>query len=370
MNSAAEGRSRLVRLNGVEASRGIAAVLVAMVHATGLTYSSHPNAGLPFGGLFLFAHAGVDFFFVLSGFIIYRVHRGDIGRPHRTSHYAWRRFVRIYPTYWIILAGFGLLLMYSPEKDPSVTSLGNTITSVFLLPHFQRPIIPNAWTLRHELIFYVLFGLLIMNRRLGRCLLGAWALLIIWNVATTMWTGAPFFGGLLGYLPFRIFNLEFFFGMGVALLLGRGPAWRPRVLLLVGIAIFLGDGLLESFGPHMPVEWPPRHLGYAFGAALALYGLVGAEEAGTLQVPAAFVALGTCSYSIYLTQSTLLLIIEQALRPLSRLVTLQPELTFLAVVSLAVAPGIAFSYLVEQPLLRRLRHGVMSWRPTLTPKSP
>ncbi|HEY6430479.1 MAG TPA: acyltransferase, partial [Acetobacteraceae bacterium] len=261
MSSKPDGHRISSRLDGVEAARGIAAVLVAMVHATGLSYSSRPDAGLPFGGLFLFAHAGVDFFFVLSGFIIYRVHRGDIGSPHRLSRYAWRRFVRIYPTYWIILAGFGLLLLYSPEKDPSVTSLGNTIASTFLLPRFQRPIIPNAWTLRHELIFYVLFGLLILNRHLGRILLAIWAALIAWNVTVTMWAGAPFFGGLLGYLPFRIFNLEFFFGMGVALLLGRRAVWCPRLLLLVGVVIFLGDGLLESFGPHVPIEWPPRHLG-------------------------------------------------------------------------------------------------------------
>ncbi|HEY6434294.1 MAG TPA: hypothetical protein VIZ17_20155, partial [Acetobacteraceae bacterium] len=125
-----------------------------------------------------------------------------------------------------------------------------------------------------------------------------------------------------------------------------------------------------SFGPHVPIEWPPRHLGYAFGAALTLYGLVGAEEAGTLRVPPVLVAVGTCSYSIYLTQSTVLLVVEQGLRPLSRAVTLQPELTFLAAVCVAVVPGIAFSLIVEQPLLRRLRHGLaLRRRPVFGPKS-
>ena len=108
----------------------------------------------------------------------------------------------------------------------------------------------------------------------------------------------------------------------------------------------------------MPTEWPPRHVGYALGAAMALYGLVGAEEAGALYVPASIVALGTCSYSIYLTQSTVLLIVDQALRVINPHITLQPELSFIVAVSLAVMPGIAISYVIEQPLLRLLRRGV------------
>ncbi len=56
----------------------------------------------PASGLFAFGHAGVDFFFVLSGFIILHVHAGDIGRPVRLGHYLQRRFTRVYPFYWVV----------------------------------------------------------------------------------------------------------------------------------------------------------------------------------------------------------------------------------------------------------------------------
>ncbi|NBQ54213.1 MAG: acyltransferase, partial [Proteobacteria bacterium] len=46
---------------------------------------------------------GVDFFFVLSGFIILHAHMDDIGRPARLGRYLWRRAVRVYPIYWICL---------------------------------------------------------------------------------------------------------------------------------------------------------------------------------------------------------------------------------------------------------------------------
>jgi len=36
---------------------------------------------MPLGGATAFMHTGVDFFFVLSGYIIFAVHRADIGRP-------------------------------------------------------------------------------------------------------------------------------------------------------------------------------------------------------------------------------------------------------------------------------------------------
>ena len=53
---------------------------------------------------FQFGHAGVDLFFVISGFVILFVHWEDIGRPQRISRYAGRRLTRILPIYWVALA--------------------------------------------------------------------------------------------------------------------------------------------------------------------------------------------------------------------------------------------------------------------------
>ena len=67
------------KLIGVQAARGIAALFVVLYH-TGRMLSLEQYVGRdPWGGLFHFGHAGVDFFFVLSGFIIYYVHHKDIG---------------------------------------------------------------------------------------------------------------------------------------------------------------------------------------------------------------------------------------------------------------------------------------------------
>jgi len=68
-----------------------------------------------------FGHAGVDFFFVLSGFIIFFVHGKDIGKPSRLPHYVWRRFIRIYPVYWAVtLISIVLAFFFSKLSTVSI----------------------------------------------------------------------------------------------------------------------------------------------------------------------------------------------------------------------------------------------------------
>jgi exopolysaccharide production protein ExoZ len=344
-----------MKLLGVEAARGFAALLVVFVHAGDMAAGPPAFSAIAFGDIFHFAHAGVDFFFVLSGFIIFFVHADDIGHPARMASYAWKRFVRIYPTYWMALAGMGALLVVSPSRDGAERDVWHVISSIFLLPVHGEPLLGVAWSLKHEILFYFLFAVLFLNRRAGTAVLGLWGALIAWNIGVTWVTGGPAFGGLAGELVFRIFNIEFFFGIAVALLVRRGAVWSPRLMLVLGLLLFLGDGLYESWGPPHPVEWPPRHLGYGLGAALALYGMVGAERARRLRVPAAFVAAGTASYSIYLVHAMVIMVIQHAMVVAGGARFLNVHVWFIAVSAIAVACGLVFSALIEQPLLKALR---------------
>jgi peptidoglycan/LPS O-acetylase OafA/YrhL len=46
---------------------------------------------------------GVDFFFILSGVVIFMAHSNDLSKPSRIRPFLWKRFRRIYPIYWIML---------------------------------------------------------------------------------------------------------------------------------------------------------------------------------------------------------------------------------------------------------------------------
>ena len=79
--------------------RGLTALGVLAFH---LTVRMYQKLSIPLVAALLPAQSGVDFFFVLSGFIIYHAHRGDLGRSERAGRYAKRRLVRIYPLYLIM----------------------------------------------------------------------------------------------------------------------------------------------------------------------------------------------------------------------------------------------------------------------------
>jgi peptidoglycan/LPS O-acetylase OafA/YrhL len=129
----------------------MAAVAVVLHHAGELLSAPVFGGYVPMHGMFRFGHPGVDFFFVLSGFIISTVHSRDIGRPRALLPYAVKRLTRIYPIYWfatalaIALSGLGL------PGDPALTvgslAPGKLLASLLLLPQHSPPLVNVAWTL-------------------------------------------------------------------------------------------------------------------------------------------------------------------------------------------------------------------------------
>ncbi len=79
----------------IQALRGIASLLVVLFHCTGSSTEYLQQKFL--GNSFLFGGAGVDIFFVLSGFIITYTNINIIPKTGSLTLFLRRRFVRIYP---------------------------------------------------------------------------------------------------------------------------------------------------------------------------------------------------------------------------------------------------------------------------------
>ena len=226
------------RLLSIQAARGIAALLVVFYHAGRMIALPQYTGYIPLSGFFNSGHAGVDFFFVLSGFIIYFIHHKDIGRADRLQRYAWRRATRIYPIYWIVTVLVLVASMVHPEK----LDIAHIAKSLFLFPENADPIVGVAWTLKHEMLFYLMFLTLIVQRHLGILLFALWAAVI------ASWP--------LGLLPDNFtfeflaspFNMEFFMGMGVAYLVLNSRVPSPRLLALLGTCAFFAVGMMENAG--------------------------------------------------------------------------------------------------------------------------
>ncbi len=289
------GRSGAGRLDGVEAARGVAALLVVLRHATTILAGPHAYDAPVFAGLFMFGRAGVDFFFVLSGFIIAYVHAGDIGRRPAFPAFWRKRLLRIYPPYWIATAILVIVLLFSPTRDFAERDPVHVLSSLLLLPEQHEPILGIGWSLRHEMLFYLFFSTLLLSRLLGTVLLITWAVAIGMAAAYQSIVGQPLATGPLAFLLLRFFNVQFFVGMGVAWLVMYRPARQPGAWLLSGVTVFFGTGLYESFGGSIAPEWPPLTLAYAAGSAMALLGLTQLERQRCWTIPRPLLTLGTAS---------------------------------------------------------------------------
>lgn len=350
-----------------QAGRALAALAVVVFHLSIMM-------GLPrYGGQAIYreftqlGNRGVDFFFVLSGFIILFAHAGDLGQPVRWGHYAQRRFIRLFPIYWLYTGVYVLALSFTGGTDASMPGTwADWLTSLTLIRFTDaNPPLGVAWTLFHELAFYAAFSVLIISRRAG-----VLALALFMGLALAFFH----FPGETGRNAFTTYtaayNLYFVFGMGAYGLYRRGGSGGPE--LLIGL-VLAGWAL---FG--MPGQFQAASMLLAFGLALLLAGAVKLESSGWLPIPAVLAFMGDASYSIYLTHVSLEGAWLKAAMKWHWHEHLGPEATFVVVLAGTVALGCLAYVMVEKPLLQALRgrppgRRAMSpwhWRVVPKPKSP
>ena len=330
-------------LQTLQAGRALAAISVAAFHLS-ITMGVERYGGIPvFQEFTRHGSRGVDFFFVLSGFIILFAHVGDIDKPRAWGEYIYRRFVRLFPIYWLYTAGFVALLALGFGTQADVpTNVGDWLTSLTLIRFTDgSPPLPVAWTLFHELAFYATFSLLILDKRLG---VAAFAIAACVCIA------------LYNYplpeerTPFNVYtaayNLFFLLGMGAYWLYRRGGN---------GVAEFVAGGCIFVFAlmtMGLPYKLSPMLL--AFGLALLVAGATKLERAGMIKVPHFLAFIGNASYSLYLVH----LAVEGLLLKIAIKTHLYeaagPHVTYLLVLGLTVIAGCLAYALIERPLLALL----------------
>ena len=285
----------------LEVARFLAALAVALEHLStaipGMRLGPAPLAPMP-------APAAVLFFFTLSGFVIFTAHHQDAGQPARLPRYAWRRFCRIFPLYWLSLLPMLAVLW------PGCTA--PYLVKIFTLDPFTAPSLaelnPPAWTLRSEILFYIIFGfsLLPVARRV---LLPAWglALAAAWYHALRGWGGPetllPFLPGGVSSHLLALTNIFFLAGLGAGWVFSR---WQPRARILwplLGLSALVlllllhldGGGTQYATGPLLPFT------AAAFAAVILL--LAALERRKSLRLNPRWAVLGAMSYPLYLLHS-------------------------------------------------------------------
>ncbi len=337
-------------LEGIQLGRGIAALLVVAYHVNDYLIPDRILNGVQGAAAFNMGYAGVDFFFVLSGFIIYYIHHAHASRPDLLGAFLWKRFTRIYPLFWAVFAALMLLYIAFPDRGPENARDPFYILTGFLIwPTEHVPIVQVAWTLEFELLFYAMFALIILNARAGLWVFAAWMALSAANLTLA-------FDSYPASFLFSPRNLQFLMGIGVAWLLLQGRITQHLALFVIGLAAFLATGLGEAYGLH---SWPlgAKVLGYGIGASLMVAGLT----APRLALPRLALLLGDASYSIYLVHLPALTLSLVAVKRIPGIEDVSANLLLAGLVVLAAAVGVAVHLWVEKPLIawaRRLQGSV------------
>ncbi len=329
----------------IQAGRALAALGVTAFHLSLMMGEPRYGGEAVLGRWTGLGKLGVDFFFVLSGFILMHVHRPDIGRPSAWAGFLWRRAARVYPVYWLYLTVFIVMVSLGLGRGADTPQGWREWLSAYSLLRFSAADTPLyvAWTLFHEVAFYALFSVLILSRFWGIALLLAWAGLCL---SQFRYPGQvlPDAWGVYTSLA----NLYFLFGIAAHEAWRRQWAgrWALALGLLMGVAPPLADAEQTHWGPMV----------MAGGFALLLAGACQQDQMRRLHWPRSLLALGDASYSLYLLHLPLcgLLLKATVASGLSGLLG-GTAVYALTLCLTALLSWLAFRAL-EAPLLHALRH--------------
>lgn len=303
-------------LYNIQFLRFLAAMLVVIYHSAARLPANDSLFQAIFSSGESLGFAGVDIFFVISGFIMAHTSSDHAGLSD-SFDFARRRVARIFSGYWPF---FIVAVIVFANYRPDHFAESNLLASFLLWPQpLNRVLLEITWTLSFELYFYLLFSLLILltspRSRIGVILL-AFGALLLFNlyrhfIANSFSPDNIYFLSFWSQFLSSPFLLEFFAGSMVAWRVTRqpeGPAWS---WLIIGTLLFMLGGWINEAVYSGMIEQGfhvvPRVAVYGIPACMIMTGLVRLERDAVWRAPARFSALtGGASYAIYLSHILIL----------------------------------------------------------------
>ncbi len=342
------------KLGSLELGRFLAALMITVSHEINMLRIEPGLHGAHFlGGFDLPQPPAVDYFFVLSGFVMVTAHGHELGQPGATLRFFWRRICRIYPVYWLVLCV--PLFLYWP-----VTSAAQLLQLVTLSPTQTPEYVGTAWTLRYEVAFYLVFGLVLLPR-VGRIVLWLWVggTLLAWlpamlhvfdHTVFTTWRDFVVKNPAPTHFFFYIFDVLFMGGIAAGYCFSRNRChWelaaalaRWGVLILVIALFHSGWGFLYGSTANF--------LLFTLGFSLLMLGIAELERHDVVRFGGWAGVLGQLSYPLYVVHPVIELIVNRWLLRWPSQPSAFVVFTFLLVATAAVT--LAVTFLFDQPVQR------------------
>ncbi|WP_207511395.1 acyltransferase family protein [Longitalea luteola] len=283
-------RKNDANIESVQILRGIAALLVVLLHIAikGAQYGNDALKGFTIG------EAGVDLFFIISGYIMCV---STIGRQLNFGQFMLHRVRRIIPLYWLTTTLGLLIFFYKPEIINTSGGETSIWASYTLVPNGKRYLNSNGWTLSYEFLYYILFGLYIYRGTYKAMQLSSVLLLVL--VMAGLLFSYP--GPTFQFFTSNLF-LEFIYGMGVFYLFHK-KLIRPNTAL--GVSLCISGALVLVAETVFELPRQQEYRGWLWGVPMLMVftgflQLEGFIKGSSARLKTVLLEVGNSSYSLYL----------------------------------------------------------------------
>jgi len=353
-------RPSTARITTLDSTRGIAALVVCLYHCLAFVHwtdgrTSHLVRGV--ASRLLDGASAVDFFFVLSGFVLALPYLGTKARSLEVGDFLVRRVVRIMPTYWVgLTAAIVLRTLLAPQwsflgiAKPLSMDWTAPLTRHDLFQHYSLIFGLNLglidgpiWSLGVEMQVSLILPFFIAaftNRP------GLKTVLAIMAVATLV----PYIAGGSGYpfMPLFILGVVLaYYSEPLKAYFGRQSKVTRYALWITAMALIVNRSLQFWWRfPDLRQEFVS-----GVGSGLAILLVASQSPASRLLTNAPVRFLGQISYSFYLMHLPFVLAAFMLMRRIS-----SPDwLTILVALAAAGLGSTALFYAVERPSINASR---------------
>ena len=314
-------------ISNIQILRAIAAILVVAAHTVQAAKSYNLSTDF-FYKVDIWGQAGVDIFFIISGFIMIYI---QINKCKKPLDFLKDRIERIVPLYWFLTLFIAALLIVFPQAFRELSlSANHLINSLFFINYFNgddHPLLYVGWTLEYEMLFYIVFAFSLFFKRIKYSIL----------ISILMLSTFVFYG-------LSSIVIEFIYGMLVGFFFNKFKINSIFSLIFMLVGFYL-----------LTVNWftdIPRVLTWGIPSLLIFLGFLYFKPVNSSLLE----ILGNASYSIYLVQVFSIPISYKIFSKIGSLNFIyMNEIYVIICMIISIIGGVLLHFTIEKPLARIIK---------------